>query len=99
MSRKFIFDAKQNHITYRHEDPEQPDKLILEEVDDLEPIIQEAKRLSELEPGKEFRHAAVVPATILRKASREGWLNDPAAWRKWMNDPDNKIFRTWPGDI
>ena len=73
--------------------------LILEEIDDVEPILKEAKRLSELEPGKEFRHAAVIPEFVVRKAFREGWFNDSKAWKDWANDPDNALFRTWHGEL
>lgn len=99
MSRKRIFDQKPGTTVYQHVDPNAPDDLILEEVDDLTDLLAEAKRLSEETPGKEFRHAAVIPPFVLRKAMREGWINDPKAWKEWANDPDNKIFRTWPGKL
>lgn len=99
MTRRGIFDLRANGITIIHADAERPEALILEEIDDVEPILKEAKRLSELEPGKEFRHAAVIPEFVVRKAFREGWFNDPKAWKDWANDPDNALFRTWPGEL
>ncbi len=99
MTRPYIFDQRPSGVTLVHEDAERPDTLILEEIDDVEPILKEAKRLSELTPSKEFRHAAVIPDFVLRKAFREGWYNDPKAWKDWANDPDNKLFRTWPGQL
>jgi hypothetical protein len=99
MSKKRLFDKRPSGITLIHEDSTRPDALILEEIDDVEPILKEAKRLSDVEPRKEFRHAAVIPGFVLRKAYREGWFNDSKAWRDWANDPDNKLFRTWPGNL
>ena len=75
------------------------DRVIIEDVQDCEPVIEAAKRLSEQTPGEDFRHVAFIPDFVMRKAMREGWANDNEAWRKWANDPDNKAFRTWPGRI
>lgn len=99
MTRRGIFDQRANGVTIIHEDSERPEALILEEIDDVEPILKEAKRLSEQKPGNEFRHAAVIPEFVLRKAFREGWYNDAKAWKDWANDPDNALFRTWPGAL
>ena len=55
--------------------------------------------LEENKPGKDFRHVAEVPIIIYNKAVREGWVNDPKAWKKWLNNPDNKLFRTWKGKV
>lgn len=66
---------------------------------DVEPIIEAAKILSEMTPGREMRHAAFIPKTVLDQAFNEGWFNDPKAWKKWANDPANACFRTWPGRL
>lgn len=50
-------------------------------------------------PGKDLRHVAEVPLVIYEKAVLEGWANDKDAWKKWLNSPENKPFRTWPGKI
>lgn len=73
--------------------------LVIETLQNLEPIIERAKALSQLEPGKDFRHAAIVPQIVLDRAFREGWFNDENAWKRWANDPDNALFRTWPGRL
>lgn len=75
------------------------DKTYIHEVWDCEPIIEAAKRLSEMNPSKEFRHAAFIPPHVLNQAFREGSFNDREWWKKWANDPDNKMFRTWPGKL
>jgi hypothetical protein len=36
---------------------------------------------------------------IYQKALREGWHNDQKAWKRWLNDSDNKVFRTWEGKV
>ena len=82
-----------------HVDSENPGDLIIEELEDVEPIIEMAKRLSEQTPGREMRHAAFIPAFVFNRAYRQGWLHDASAWKRWANDPNNRAFRTWPGRL
>jgi hypothetical protein len=49
--------------------------------------------------GRHFRLAARVPLAIINKARAEGWENDEARWRKWLNDPENRMFRVWGGRV
>ncbi len=77
----------------------QDDKTIYHTAQNVRPVIEHARALRELEPGKTFRHAAEIPKVIWNKALREGWHNDQKAWKKWLNDPDNRAFRVWQGRI
>ena len=77
----------------------QDDKNIYHTAQNVRPVIEHARALRELEPGKTFRHAAEIPKVIWNKALREGWHNDKKAWKRWLNDPDNKAFRVWQGKI
>ena len=51
----------------------------------------------ELKPSKDLRHTAVIPQFVLDQSLREKWTN--ADWKKWANDSDNKMFRTWNGKV
>jgi len=98
MTRKLI--ASYNGIQeYQHVDPMKPDDLIVETFQDCEPIIERARELSAQTPGKEWRHVGLIPNAIYEQAVREGWHLDKARWHRWLNDPDNRAFRTWPGNI
>lgn len=46
---------------------------------------------------KELRHLAEVPMAVYLRACQEGWANDQKAWKRWMNDPDNRAFRVNEG--
>lgn len=74
-------------------------QTLVHEIEDCEPYIEQALLLSDRELDKELRHAAVVPHFVYARAIREGWANDPKAWKRWANDPDNALFRTWPGTL
>lgn len=100
MSEKILF-AKYNGLTeYAHFDPMKPDDLIIETVqNDFDGILDAAKVMREAPVGKEWRHSGYVPDIVMHQAMVEGWYEDKAKWRQWLNDPDNKLFRTWPGHI
>ena len=57
------------------------------------------KDLSNGKQGSELKHVAEVPMVIYQQAIREGWANDKKKWKKWLNDPDNKLFRIWQGRV
>lgn len=67
---------------------------------DLESVVEENKYLRENQTGKEqFRLAARVPVHVVEQAFREGWFHDDDAWKKWMNDAENRDHRVWEGRI
>lgn len=84
---------------YQHVDHSNPGDLIIETYQDCEPIIEQAKILSEQTPGKEWRHVASIPMFFIDKAAKEGWLHDKEKWKRWLNDAENRCFRTWHGQI
>ncbi len=76
---------------------------------DVTPVVDRAKRLSnEYKKGsllgntqKHHNHVAEIPAVIyydmLRKLGQPS--ENPKAWKKWLNDPDNKAFRVGGGKL
>lgn len=80
-------------------DEDRPNDFLVKTIQDCEPIIERAKMLSELEPGKEFRHVACIPLQVVDQAMREGWFHDKEKWKAWANNSDNRAFRTWPGRV
>lgn len=98
MAKKTLLDIipeSLRYTTFHEEDG----KRFIESRQDVEPIIEAAKILSEETPGKDFRHAAFIPETVMNQAFVEGWFHDKQAWKKWANDPANAAFRTWKGRL
>lgn len=89
-------NADSRRVTIYHEED---GRTFVESRQDVTPIIEAAKLLSEQAPGKDFRHAAFIPETILNQAMVEGWFHDPKAWKRWANDPANAAYRTWQGRL
>lgn len=42
---------------------------------------------------------ASIPLVILEDLQRKGITKNPIAFRKWLNDPENRFFRTRPGKV
>ena len=80
----FSYDQHENTFTVEHKE-------------DVQPIIEVAKDMSELQPAKDLRHAAIIPMYVLDQSLREKWT--PKDWKKWANAHENKPFRTWPGNL
>jgi hypothetical protein len=98
MAKKQLLDAipHARRVTIMHE---HEGKHLIESRQDCDHIVEAAKILSDVEPGKDFRHAAFIPETVINQAMVEGWFHDKAAWKKWANDPNNAAFRTWKGRL
>lgn len=43
--------------------------------------------------------AASIPIDLWFKIKKEGIVDDPVRYRRWLNDPDNRFFRTVPGKV
>ncbi|WKV16967.1 hypothetical protein [Microcystis phage MJing1] len=67
---------------------------------DCSGIVAANKRDADVDQRKrQFRLAARVPLAVVERAMREGWFNDKAAWKKWLNDGENRDFRVIGGRI
>lgn len=96
MSVKGLLDATADKLEIAHVED---GKLTIEERYDIEPTLDAARLSRDMDAGsgKDMRLAAHVPQDVLDRAFREGWYHDPKAWKRWMNDPQNKPFRVWGG--
>jgi hypothetical protein len=42
---------------------------------------------------------ASIPAVVMDQLFRDGIAQDPERFKAWLNDPDNRVFRTRPGRV
>lgn len=52
--------------------------------------------------GEEFgqrTRVASIPLNVYQDLKKRGVLKDQAALKRWLNDPDNAVFRTRPGTV
>ncbi|ALK99541.2 MULTISPECIES: hypothetical protein [unclassified Massilia] len=82
-------------------------KLFIAQTQDCTPIAERAKALHNAGEfgSSEMRHAATIPDVILEKYMNEHrvsyaeLMSNPEHFRRICNDPDNKMFRIWPGRL
>jgi len=98
-NRKEILSAYAGWREYMEVDSDDPRKMVIHTEEQCEPIVETAKALSDLRPGDFMRHAAIIPKHVLDRSYREGWFNDKEKWKQWANDPDNRKFRVWAGQL
>lgn len=47
----------------------------------------------------EMARVASIPLSVFYDLKRKGIADDPKAFKKWLNDPDNRVFRTREGTV
>lgn len=78
--------------------------MVLKYTQDVEPIIEHNKAIQNsghnmYSPSKEMRHVASIPVSLVDDLIRKGIWNDERKFRAWLNDPDNRVFRTGLGKV
>ena len=66
---------------------------------DIQPTLDYTKYLREqpVDRKNEVRHAAEIPPVIAAQLSRDGILHDKKRLLKWLDKPENKVFKTVEG--
>lgn len=47
----------------------------------------------------DFVKVASIPLVVWADLVKRGIADDPVALKRWLNDPDNRYFRTAPGKL
>ncbi len=85
-----------------HEDAD--GETVIETFQDVECVVDDAKHRNSMFDGRspwkgDFHHVAQIPITVLMDIQRQGIVDDPKRYRQWLNDRDNRVFRTRPGVV
>lgn len=100
MAEKTLLDARGDVLKTVQTDSGDPDRLILVTEQDVAPVIELAKEIREYGNWtSEMKPVAEIPMVIVEQMMRDGSWNDPAAIRRWCNDPQNSCFRIVPGTV
>lgn len=79
------------------------DKAVIETVQDVSGLIEanrsEHDAYTSLDRYGDLRRVASIPMSLYFQLKAEGVADDPAAMKRWLNDPDNRFFRTSPGKV
>lgn len=102
MTDRIISDdsASTGIVTKFHYDADK-DEAVIQKTQDVSSIIEANKVEFNAAPERfgEFTKVGSIPLSVYYELERKGILNDQKAMAKWLNDPDNRAFRTRPGTI
>jgi hypothetical protein len=106
MPKIFAQDLDTQTVQIAHEDGE--GGLIIETKQNVQPFLEQNKasyaQIDERAKWGEFTKIASIPFAVIQELNKKGILRgfhivDQKAMKKWINDPDNRFFRTRPGRI
>lgn len=80
------------------------DEAIIETVVDATDVIEENKaaynQIDEKAGWKGDMHkVASIPMALFYDLKKQGIIDDQARLKAWLNDPENRFFRTRPGRV
>jgi hypothetical protein len=102
MTKRILNDdsATTGIVTSFHYDADK-DEAIIQKTQDVSGIIETNKAEFNAAPERwgEWSKVGSIPLSVYYELERKGILQDQKALAKWLNDPDNRAFRTRPGTI
>ena len=82
---------------------ESDNTVVIETTQDVTSIVQDNKRLfnekDRHQKHGEFSKVASIPLSLLHQLDQQGITKDKKRFKAWLNDPDNRAFRTRGGRI
>ena len=101
MTKRLINDDAFTGVKTFYDYDAEKDEAIISKEQDVSAIIEQNKREFNAAPERfgEWTKVGSIPLSVYYELERQGILNDQKAMAKWLNDPDNRAFRTRPGTI
>lgn len=103
MSDRFIFNRNDHlGITRWFDYDEESDTFGIHTEQDVAPAIEANKQLFNEAPTNwrgDMHLVASIPMSIYFDLKQKGIADDDAAMKRWLNDPDNRVFRTRAGVV
>lgn len=104
--RTLSFDSEaliRTDFGYETGDTLNDDTIIISETQDVTAIIEANKRsanaIDRHQKHGEWSKVASIPLNIYYDLKRQGIVDDPVRFKRWLNDGDNKYFRTRGGVV
>lgn len=87
-----------SHVFYYDDETDEATIVAEQKIED---ILESNKAIYNEDHGRfgEMDRVAQLPMVVYYELKKNGILNDQEALRRWLNDPDNRFFRTRPGTI
>jgi hypothetical protein len=98
----FDFDPTTGTTKWWHYDADR-DEATIETVFEVGDIVEQNKAqysaTDERTRWGEWSKVASIPMPLFYRLKKDGIIDDPSAMKRWLNDPDNRFFRTRPGRV
>lgn len=102
MDRILDADPETGVIELFHYDPD-TERVVIETRHDVTDIIEHnkciANEFTSLDRWGDMTRVASIPMSLYMEMKKQGIIDDQAAMKRWLNDPDNRFFRTRPGVV
>jgi hypothetical protein len=104
MSRQFLSRDPITGLTHYFHPSDDGNTFGIESVADVTEIIDDNKRILNGENAKarkwgEMDRIASIPLHIYMDLDAKGIINDEKKFKAWLNDPENRYFRTKGGIV
>jgi len=100
--RLFDYDPETGTTKWWHYDADK-DEATIETEFQIGDLIEQNKAqfnsTDERAKWGEWSRVASIPMALFHRLKQQGIIDDPAAMKRWLNDPDNRLFRTRPGRV
>lgn len=96
----FDVDPLSGITSYWHYD-DATDTALIEKRQDVSDILDANKAEFNADHGRygEWTKVASIPLSVYYDLKAKGIVDDPVAMKRWLNDADNRFFRTRPGTV
>lgn len=82
---------------------ESEDSFSIETTQDVTDIVEHSKScynsIDERARWGDGAHVASIPISVWQDLKKKGIADNDAAFKRWLNDRDNRVFRTRPGRV
>jgi len=100
-TRIFDRDPTSGTTEFFHYDPK-TDDFTIETRQECDDLVEENRRAFNDAGGTwkgDMHRVASIPMNLYFELQKRGITQDPKKLRAWLNDPDNRYFRTRPGKV
>ena len=100
MSKVLSHDPASGITRFYHWD-NSTDEFVIQTRQDTSQIVEANKFALNNTPKRwnDMDRIASIPVSIYFDLKKQGIVDDPKAFKRWLSDPDNRFFRTKEGNL
>lgn len=75
---------------------------VIENRQDVTEIVETSKAIANADDGNwkgDMHRVASIPLSVYEQLRKDGIADDEKRLKRWLNDPDNRVFRTKLGTV